>query len=192
MYLKIISIVFLMFMSILLTPAVTASLSMDSEPNNIYTTPLIAGQYMVVGEVPVLTSIVDDSIILHVVYNITGPAWYLTEAHLAVAKSLYDIPMTRTGNPIPGMFPYEACDLWVQSYEFTVNPTGVFGLQCPVDESEATLYIAAHAVVAKVDEYCEIIQAELAWGKGVRFTNRGYWGVYFTYTVTCETGVCAI
>jgi hypothetical protein len=177
-----------MFMSILLTPAVTTSLSMGNEPNNVYTTPLIAGQYMVVGEVAVWTSIVDDSIILHVLYNITDPAWYLTEAHLAVAKSLYDIPMTRTGNPIPGRFPYKAYDLWVQSYEFTVNLTEVFGLQCPVDESEATLYIAAHAVVAKVDEYGEIIRAETAWGKGTRFTNRGNWGMYFTYTVTCETG----
>ena len=69
-----------------------------------------------------------------------------------MAKSLYDIPVTRTGNPIPGRSPYKAYDLWVQCYEFTVNLTEVFGLHCPVDESEATLYIAAHAVVAKVDE----------------------------------------
>jgi len=109
-----------------------------------------------------------------------------------VAKSLCDMPMTRTGNPIPGRFPYKAYDLWVQSYEFTVDLTGVFGIQCPVDESEATLRIAAHAVVAKVDEYGEIIQAETAWGRGVRFTNRGNWGVYFTYTVTVRQGKCAI
>ncbi|MFZ8791057.1 MAG: hypothetical protein ACO2OS_02070 [Thermosphaera aggregans] len=49
-------------------------MSMDSEPNNVYTTPLIAGQYMVVGGVSVWTSIVDDSIILHVLYNIMDPA----------------------------------------------------------------------------------------------------------------------
>jgi len=63
-----------MLMSTPLTPAVTTSLSMDSEPNNVYTTPLIAGQYTVVGGVSVWTSIVDDSIILHVLYNIMDPA----------------------------------------------------------------------------------------------------------------------
>ena len=74
MCLKIISVIFLMFMSILLTPAVTTSLSMGSEPNNVHTIPSIAGQYMVVGEVSVRTSFVDDSMILHVLYNITDPA----------------------------------------------------------------------------------------------------------------------
>jgi len=174
-----------MFMLIILTPSTLYSLSMGSEPDNVYTTPLIAGQYMVVGEVSVWTSIANDSIILHVLYNITDPAWYLTEAHLAVATSLYDIPMTRTGNPIPGRFPYKAYGLWSQSYEFIVNLTEMFGLECP---TETTLYIAAHAVVAKVDEYGNIVRVETAWGEGTRFTSRGNWGMYFTYTVSCETG----
>lgn len=169
----------------ILTPATLNSLSIGSEPNNVYTTPLIAGQYMVVGEVDVWTSVVNDSLILHVLYNITDPAWYLTEAHLAVATSLYDIPTTRTGNPIPGRFPYKAYGLWDQSYEFTVNLTEMFGIECPF---ETTLYIAAHAVVAKVDEYGSIVKTETAWGNGTRFTNRGNWGMYFTYTVSCEAG----
>ena len=75
MYLKTISIMFLMFISSLLTPAVTTSLSMGSEPNNVYTTPLIASRYLVVGEGSLSTSIVDGSIVLHVLYNIADPAW---------------------------------------------------------------------------------------------------------------------
>jgi len=153
--------------------------------SNVVVVPLIAGQYYVVGEVAVWTEVVDSSLYLHVRYSINDTDWYLTEAHLAVATSLSDIPKTKTGNPIPGRFPYKAEYLWDQSVEFTINLTDVFGLACP-DSNETMLYVAAHAVVAKVDEYGNIVQRETAWGQGTRFTSRGNWGMYFTYTIICE------
>uniref|UniRef100_A0A7C5XJE1 Uncharacterized protein n=1 Tax=Ignisphaera aggregans TaxID=334771 RepID=A0A7C5XJE1_9CREN len=166
---------------LLLTPMIATG----NTSNNTYTTPLLAGQYYEIGYVETWTESSDNSLILHVKYKITDLEWYLTEVHLAVATSLDNIPKTKTGNPIPGLFPYKAEELWTQSYEITINLTEMFELTCPTDDT--TLYIAAHAVVAKVDEYGNIVQTETAWGQGTRFTNRGSWGMYFTYTVSCET-----
>jgi len=147
---------------------------------------------MEIGYVNTWSQVVDSSIILHVEYVITDPSWYIIDAHLAVATYLSDIPKTKTGNPIPGLFPYQASGIWSQYYEFTVNLTELFELYCPV---ETTLYIAAHAVVARVDDYGVVVRTETAWGQGSRFTNRGNWGMYYTYTVNCETSceeVCTL
>lgn len=161
--------------------AVTGSTS----TTDITTVPLIAGQYYEIGKVEVWTEVVGSSLYLHVKYSITDLDWYLAEAHLAVATSLSDIPKTKTGNPIPGLFPYKAEGLMDRSVKFTIDLTEVFGLTCP-ESNETALYIAAHAVVVKVDEYGDIVRTETAWGQGTRFTNRGNWGMYFNYTVICK------
>jgi len=185
MNIKTASIVIATIMLVSLTlPLLTPMIATGNTSNDTYTTPLLAGQYYEVGYVETWTESSDYSIILHVKYEITDPKWYLTEVHLAIATSLDNIPKTKTGNPIPGQFPYKAEELWSQSYEITINLTEMFGLTCPTN---TTLYIAAHAVVAKVDEYGNIVQTETAWGQGTRFTNRGSWAMYFTYTVSCET-----
>ena len=170
---------------IALVAASFAGLMVATGSSNTYTTPLVAGQYYAVGEVSVWTEVSSGKLYLHVKYEITDPKWYLTEVHLAVARDLREIPRTRAGNPIPGLFPYKAEGLWDRVAEFTVDLTDVFGLTCP-DSNETTLYIAAHAVVAKVDEYGNVLRTETAWGQGTRFTSRGSWGMYFTYTVICE------
>jgi hypothetical protein len=140
---------------------------------------------MTIGYVETWNENIDGAIILHVKYVINDTAWYLTEVHLAVNTSLDGIPKTKNGNPIPGLFPYSVTELWIQEYEFTINLTDVFGLICPAS-NQTTIYIAAHAYVTKIDENGFTVQTETAWGQGTRFTNKGNWGMYFTYNIVCE------
>jgi hypothetical protein len=197
---KTISVVIPILLLVLMTtmlPLTTTSVkaSNSSNSSNSYTTPLIAGQYTQIGYVETWSEINSGTIILHVKYVITDPAWYLTEVHLAVNTTLSGIPQTpgRVPNPIPGLFPYFATGLWSKYYEFTVNLSDVFGLSCPTNNG-TTVYIAAHANVAKANENGDTVQTETAWGQGTRFNSRGNWGMYFTYNIVCEEcthgGVC--
>ncbi|MEM0004978.1 MAG: hypothetical protein QXE10_04460 [Desulfurococcaceae archaeon] len=177
------TILLLVFTMTMVSPSITNVKASNS--SNSYITPLIAGQYMTIGYVETWHENISGALILHVKYVINDTAWYLTEVHLAVNTSLSGIPRTKTGNPIPGLFPYSATGLWTKEYEFTINLTDVFGLTCPAS-NQTTIYIAAHADVAKVDEYGYTVQTETAWGNGTRFTTRGNWGMYFTYNIICE------
>ncbi len=91
--------------------------------------PLIAGQNTVVGEVTI-----DGN---DVTYTITEDGWCIMETHLAIGKTLTDIPKTKTGNPIPGHFEYSDTHDCLD----TVPYTDVLMLGDNV--------IAAHAVVEK-------------------------------------------
>jgi len=184
---KPVSIVATILLLVFATTMVSPS-TIDVKAGDPYTTPLIAGRYMTIGHVETWYEDIGGALILHVKYVIDDTAWYLTEVHLAVSTSLTGIPRTRTGNPIPGQFPYSATGLWTQEYEFTVDLTDVFGLTCP-ESNQTTIYIAAHANVAKVDEYGYTVQTETAWASGTRFTTRGDWGMYFTYNIICKQRV---
>jgi hypothetical protein len=177
------TILLLVFTMTMISPSITNVRASDS----YITTPLIAGQNMTIGYVETWYEDISGALILHVKYVINDTAWYLTEVHLAVNTSLSGIPQTNgtNGNPIPGLFPYSATGLWTKEYEFTINLTDVFGLTCPAS-NQTTIYIAAHADVAKVDEYGNTVQTETAWGNGTRFTTSGNWGMYFTYNIICE------
>jgi hypothetical protein len=105
---------------------------------------LIAGQNIPVGTVTV--SIEEGS--LHVKYE-TIEGWYLTETHLAVYSTLNGIPQTKTGNPVPGKFPYNRYyNPPVTEYEYTIE--GTFS---------GTLYIAAHAKVCRGEEVTEVYES---------------------------------
>ncbi len=130
------------------------------------TAPLMAGQKTDVGSV----SAYFYEGKLYVTYNVTLP-WCFTELHLAVTESPDTIPQTKTGNPIPGRFPYHyntygKCET---SYTF------------PAIEATCPLYIAAHAAVQNGYQY------ETAWGKGTRFVEKGNWGMWFTADECCTT-----
>lgn len=104
-----------------------------------YTTPLMAGQNIEVGNV----SVWNDGENLYVKYEITEEGWFLTETHLAVATSLDDIPQ-KNGNPPPGQFPYSreydlADQVTEDTYVIPLDGQGV----------GTKLFIAAHAVVGQ-------------------------------------------
>lgn len=102
-----------------------------------YTTDLLAGQSMDVGDV---TAVIDGSI-LTVTYEIIDNCWCMTESHLDVQLDPANFPMTPKGNPKVGHFAYSgtfSCgDFW--EVQIDLNSMGW--------NSGDPVYIAAHAVV---------------------------------------------
>ena len=115
--------------------------------------PLYAGQHDLVGEVLVW----DDGETLCVKYvldpAIFADGWGITETHLAVGHEVGDIPQTKKGNPIPGVFLYgddelegeESWEICILFDDLGVEESGDLDVECG-DE----LVIAAHAVVKKL------------------------------------------
>jgi hypothetical protein len=101
--------------------------------------PLYAGQNILVGVVTVC----NDGNSLTVAYDTSSSGWVITETHLAVGDQLRDIPQTKTGNPIPGKFPYGGYfnpPVTTVSYTVPKSAIGPIGVG-------STVFIAAHAVV---------------------------------------------
>lgn len=97
---------------------------------------LCAGQNQNVGTV----TVTNNATQVFVRYDITVPGAFITETHAHVANSLSGIPQN-PGGPIPGQFSQKANhNPGVTTFTHTFNrPAG------------ATLWVAAHAVVAEVD-----------------------------------------
>jgi hypothetical protein len=135
----------------------------------------IAGQHINVGKI----SISNDETTLFVKIDLVD-SWYMTESHVAVGGSLADIPQTKTGNPIPGKFPYS------QSYNPPVS-SAIY--EIPLDaingfnQCGQQLYIAVHAAVEQIVDG-QIIQGQTAWGAGNPFPGKN-WATYILYTVQC-------
>jgi hypothetical protein len=120
----------------------------------------------------------EDLETLYVKYVITDDDWMISETHLAFGDELSDIPQTKTGNPIPGQFPYKSeHDPWVSYHLYEIDITGMF-------ECDDMIYVAAHSVVYKdLGDY--EYQTETGWTGEHEFDGRN-WAVYFKYTFECE------
>jgi hypothetical protein len=95
---------------------------------------LLAGQYLDAGTVMVCP---DGTVMFE-----ANEGWLLGETHLQVASSPEGIPQ-KNGNPIPGQFEYK---------DEHDPPVSFFAYSLPA--FSGTSYIAAHAVVLKVEEAC--------------------------------------
>lgn len=105
--------------------------------------PLYAGQTWQVGLIRVNNCAHKIGVEYVLFDSVTDGGWRLTETHLAVASSVAGLPQTKTGNPIPGAFPYS------RIYENGVT-TDAFCIDRPAGWTTGSkLYIAAHAVVNK-------------------------------------------
>ncbi len=99
---------------------------------------LVAGQNTVVGYVEVSGT---DPITVHFV--ITDPDWCITQTHVAVVDDLSGIPLTKTGNPKVGHFPYgEAGLACVSTWQVAVPAP---------PSTDGTFVIAAAADVQKCE-----------------------------------------
>ena len=124
----------------------------EAEPDEF---PLYAGQDMLVGNVLVW----DDGIELCVKYQLSAEAlaegWLLTETHLAVANDVSGIPTNKSGNPVPGKFPYGDDELG------GVEEDGPYCIEFGEEEGQLNVdcvdivVIAAHAVIEKTE--CELL-----------------------------------
>jgi hypothetical protein len=140
---------------------------------------LLAGQTIGTGSVCVK---VEDGV-LKVTYTTTG-GWELTEAHLWIGNQITDLPQTKTGNPIPGKFPFNSGDITgLTSYTFAIplgNPFITFSCPGP----DITYYMAAHAAVRKSNGD-GTYQTETGWSDGSPITSKGNWATFSTFTLTC-------
>lgn len=152
--------------------------SLEGTGTNSWT--IWAGQTIRAGEV---TSKVNGSN-LEVTFT-TVDGWQLSEAHLWVGRSPNDIPQTKTGNPIPGQFPYKSGTLaGVSTYTFNIplNSTGL-NFSCPAIDVDYLM--AAHASVRKPNGSGGY-QTETGWSEGSPITSKGNWATFSTLTLTCN------
>jgi hypothetical protein len=103
--------------------------------------PLFAGQTWQVGVILVTNTAGKICVEYKLFDSVLAAGWRLTETHLAIATSANGIPQTKTGNPIPGQFPYSrSYDPGVSSDKYCIDWSCAPG---------ANIIIAAHAVVNK-------------------------------------------
>lgn len=129
---------------------------------------LIAGQYINSGSVTVS----NDATYIYVTYTTTN-GWVLTQTHLYVGNCAL-IPVTNSGNPVPGQFPYSAAHNNITTYTYQVPISAIGNGTCGC--------IAAHAAVVKLNAAGQVIDQQTGWGKGIRINpNGGNWGMKFGY-----------
>lgn len=137
---------------------------------------LLAGQTIASGTVTVS----NDENTTCITYETSGD-WVILETHLHIADSKEGIPQTRKGNPKVGNFDYgDTFSQGVTSAEYCFNTQD---LLADIGSSDECFVLAAHAVVARVDNDGNVIQTETAWGNGDRFTDKGSWATLFDYCV---------
>jgi hypothetical protein len=139
----------------------------------VRTVNFIAGQHILVGNIEVYNSA--DSI--YVTYKTTGD-WRMRTLHLFVGKC-NQLPVNKSGNPVPGRFPYSKSFGSYCATEFTFR-----FLKSAFD---SCFCVAAHAEVARANGS----QAETAWGQGTRFVQKGNWGMYFNVCKQACLDPCA-
>ncbi len=144
---------------------------------------LLAGQTIPAGTVSVNVNGTN----LEVTFATTG-GWELSEAHLWIGNSLDDLPQTKSGNPIPGKFPYNSGSLaaGTASHTFSIplsNP--IVNFSCPA--ADTIYYMAAHASVRKA-KGDGTYQTETGWSEGSPITSKGNWATFSTFSLTCDCG----
>jgi len=147
---------------------------------------LVAGQNTVAGSVCVSTDAND----LVVTYT-TDSHWTIKEAQLWIGNQLSDMPQTKTGNPIPGQFPFRSETLIYDVTAPTRTYTFSRALSNPLinftcDTADVIYYMAAHASLQKEADAGTYV-TETAWSAGSAITSKGSWATFSTFTLTCPS-----
>ena len=151
---------------IILALAFLPTLSLAHTVADPFTTPLMAGRYLEVGQVQIWND-VDN---LYIKYQLTEPGWLLTLTSVQAGDSLEAMPQTKKGNPKPEAFDYpEPHDPGVTTHTVTIPL---------VWETGQELCLAAFARVLE----SATLREEGAWAAGEDFPGKN-WATYFTYTV---------
>lgn len=138
---------------------------------------LTAGQYTPIGSVELF----NDATNLYITYTTTESFGTL---HLWVGKDLALLPKTKTGNPIPGKFPYSFSATGLQSYTFKI-PLANLDLTC-----NSQFFFVAHAeVLFDTNDDGIIEKTETAFGgnSGINIGEPGRWYFYGSDQVDCCT-----
>ncbi|MBM3431429.1 MAG: hypothetical protein FJX92_00320 [Bacteroidetes bacterium] len=124
--------------------------SVGSSTSNISTQIIYAGQTINAGtitydDVDTNGDQVDDA--LRITFQASN-GWELMDVSFFVGATLADLPTNKSGNPIPGQFPYKSGSLIGQSSYTLTIPFLTLGFSCP-SGSIRNFYVAAHCNVRK-------------------------------------------
>lgn len=122
---------------------------------------------------------VDDA--LKITYTTSG-GWELVETHFFIGTATSQIPMSKSGNPIPGQFPYKSGNITGQTSYSIIIPFTTLAFTCP---GPTKYVIAAHAALRKVVGGA-VVDTQTGWGAGTRIATKGNWGTYFDIFITCD------
>lgn len=154
--------------AVIITPPVL-SFTLVNGSCGVQNQSLVAGQNYVAGNVTVSTTN-DNKLYVTVT---TQDGWALKAIHLFVGDKA-NLPVNKSGNPVPGNFPTNSSFSTYQSvvsYEFNLADFG------------SSFVVALHAEADKLDPIGQVLQSETAWAAGTRFVLKGNWATYVNYTV---------
>jgi len=135
-------------------------------------TPLLAGQTMLAGNVTVS----NDAEFLYVTYNTTGN-WRLKKTHLYVG-ACNAIPTNGGGNPKIGLFPYTAAH--------NISSTTTYTYAIPLASLANCGCVAAHSEVVRLNGNGSVATTQTAWGSGTGIGGNS-WAMKFSYCKqSCE------
>ena len=135
---------------------------------------LLAGQTYNVGTIQVG----NDDTNLYVTYSTTS-GYMITEAHLYVG-TLEALPVTNSGNAVPGHFPYNVTfTSGVTTYTITIPLASL-------PNTNGCNVIAAHCVVKNDPTTNSTGFNQTGWISGTRINDGGNWAMYNTWcNATC-------
>lgn len=141
---------------------------------------LLAGQHNDVGEI----TVTNDQSKIYITYETSGN-WWLTETHLFVGEKSA-LPLTTSGNPKIGHYPYHGDHDHVQSVQFVIDMNSDWQVN---ENGQFCITISMHASVVLKNSEGIIQQSETAFGKGdqpIEFEG-SRWGWYHNLCLnTCE------
>lgn len=110
--------------------------------------------------------------------------WEFIDISFFVGSSLSSLPTNKSGNPIPGQFPFKTGNITgTTSYTFKI-PFSSLGFSCP-SSSSSNYYVAVHAGLKKLIS-SGTYQTETGWGDGLRLVSRGNWAMYNQIFISCD------
>lgn len=110
--------------------------------------------------------------------------WEFINIAFFVGASLSELPTNKSGNPIPGQFPYKSGDITGKTSFILTVPFSTLGFSCP-NSSTGNYYVAAHTGLRKITT-SSIYQIESGWGDGLRLVSRGNWAMYNQIFISCD------
>jgi hypothetical protein len=131
------------------------------------TTPLMAGQHTNVGSV----TVTNDETNVYVTYQTTG-SYLVKKTHLYVG-SCTAIPVSNSGNPRIGQYPYQ-----------TNHGTGINSFTYTIARSSlpaGCICVSAHAEVVAYNAAGTVIFSQTGWGFGEQINDGGSWAMKFGY-----------
>lgn len=114
----------------------------------------------------------------------TIDGWEFTDISFFVGATLSALPTNKSGNPIPGQFPFKTGSITgATSYTFKI-PFSSLDFSCP-SSSNSNYYVAVHASLKKLISI-GTYQTETGWGDGLRLVSRGNWAMYNQIFISCD------